>query len=45
MAPSFNTDTPVDWELKPKMFWEMFNLLNINVEEWERMVEFIKRES
>ena len=33
MAPSFNTDTPVDREIKPKMFREMFKLLNINVEE------------
>jgi len=28
MAPSFNTDTPVDKDIKPKMFEEMFRLLN-----------------
>ena len=33
MAPSFNTDTPVDKEIKPKMFEEMFRILNVNITE------------
>lgn len=45
MAPSFNSDTPVDKEVKPDMFREMFKLINATSFEKARKIGLKKRES
>jgi tubulin polyglutamylase TTLL6/13 len=43
MAPSFNSDTGTDKDVKPEMFSEMFKLINMTKKEKQRKLEMRKR--
>lgn len=43
-APSFATDSPLDYEVKKKLFIDMFNLLGMTIERKKAKIYSIQKE-